>query len=363
MVKAQRKLKRRTKRRMTSKKKFKLKRTLSNKKHKKRTIWLQHAYNAGREVAANLPLLNHVDAKKELNKHWHAWRSMASKTIDDWSYYVQLSSRYVKGFSDGAGWGELGWLLAPSAKDMAAIITVMNEENTIAAVIQQLNRLPLHELIVVVNGSTDHSFYKVRQHSEATIIHYADPLGYDIGRAIGARAARSEILLFLDGDFPILAEHLLPFIYSIEQGYDMALNDISPYIQHFYKRDAVTICKDFLNRILRRGDLRANSLTAIPHALSQRAVEAIGFADLAVPPKAQAKAVQLGLAICAPSSVDVVSVNRQREQLNIGMRSPVANLIIGDHLEALAALMNERGARVNYDDHIRNRAFVGGNQL
>lgn len=99
-------------------------------------------------------------------------------------------------------------------------------------------------------------------------------------------------------------------------------------------------------------------MSAVPHALSKRAVETIGYETLAVPPKAQAKAIASGLSITSPASIDVISANRQRRRLNIGKRNPVANMIIGDHIEALATLMNAHGARLSFTDHIRDRALM-----
>lgn len=325
-------------------------------------VWLQKAYKAGQDAALNTSIFKSLDARKELNNHWNQWRTKSCSRVISWKTYCSMAEHYVAGFCSQIGWPNQEWLLIPTIQKVAAIVTVMNEEKTISSVLHQLMRMPLHEIIVVVNGTTDNSFHKIRQQSEAIIVHYPYPLGHDVGRAIGAKIARSDILLFLDGDFPIFAEHLIPFIHAVEQGKDIALNDITPYLDHFKNRDSVTMIKEFLNRTLKRGDLKANSLTAIPHALSKQAVHTIGFRDLAVPPKAQAKAIQLGLSVASSSSVDVVSTNKQRQGLNMGAQSLVADLIIGDHLEALASLMHLQGPRLEYTDDIRNRTIAkGGN--
>ncbi|MDF2715177.1 MAG: glycosyl transferase family 2, partial [Paenibacillus sp.] len=148
------------------------------------------------------------------------------------------------------------------------------------------------------------------------------------------------------------------YIHAVERGADVALNDITPYIDVFAGRDPVTIVKEMLNRSLGREDLHANSLTAVPHALSRKAIDTIGCANLMVPPKAQALAVRNGLRIETAMSVDVISKNRVRDK-NSGRDNPVSHLIIGDHLEALELLMRTDGARLHSADHIRNRKVLG----
>ncbi|KKO54344.1 hypothetical protein XI25_09570 [Paenibacillus sp. DMB20] len=240
---------------------------------------------------------------------------------------------------------------------MAAIVMVMNEKDTILQVIEQLQRMPLHEMIFVVNGSTDESFEMIRNQSDATIVHYQRALGHDVGRAIGAKLADSDILLFLDGDFPVMAEQLVPFIDAIERGTDIALNNITPYIGLFSGRDAVTTVKEFLNRSMSRGDLEANSLTAVPHAMRKEAAGMIGYGNLAIPPKAQVIAIEKGLSISAPASVDVITRNRIRAR-NVGPNNVVSDMIIGDHIEALKAVIDSKGSRLSFPDQIRHRQII-----
>lgn len=239
-------------------------------------------------------------------------------------------------------------------RSAAAIVPVMGEEGTIGAVLQELKRLPLNEMIFVVNGSDDRTFPILREQSDAVIVHYPYALGHDVGRAIGAKLAKSEILLFVDGDMPIPAEQLMPFIEAVDGGIDVALNDVTSFLGNFSARDGVSMVKEFVNRILNRPDLKANSLTAVPHAMSKAAAEAIGYDKLAVPPKAQAVALELGLRVGVPVGVDVVKRNRLRP-INSEPNNPVAELIIGDHIEALAEVMAKRGPRLNYPDLIRKR--------
>jgi hypothetical protein len=323
------------------------------------TAWRTWGVLSG-EKEAQLHSVRHEGyQKKALNEHW--LRRLADFDIEKqgWESYHAAAQGYLNGYCRGSGVGLHDWVLMPSARSVAAIITVMNEESTILDVILQLHRLPLDEIIIVVNGSNDQTFNIVKEASQAIIVHYHHPLGHDVGRSIGAKLAKSDILLFLDGDFPIPAEQLLPFIYAIDQGMDIALNDISPYLNLFSRWDSVTILKQLLNVTLLRPELKANSLTAVPHAISKQACERIGYMNLMVPPKAQAWALLHHLKIGLPTSINIISANKRKSQ-NVGSGNPVAEMITGDHLEALHMAMDTIGERIFFLDEIRKREYANG---
>jgi glycosyltransferase involved in cell wall biosynthesis len=246
----------------------------------------------------------------------------------------------------------------PDRLSAAAIVSVRNEENTIAEVIHELKQLPLEEIIVVINGSTDGSYHVVSRIDGVVIVQFPEPLGHDVGRAVGARVAKSDILLFVDGDIPISAGKLAPFLGAVHRGADLALNDITPLLGPFSRWDDVSRVKAFLNRSLGRADLGAASMTAVPHAISRRALETIGARTLVVPPKAQAVAMRSGLRVELCRGVDVVNRNKRRES-NEGRDNLVARMIVGDHIEALREAMNSGGTRLGMVDSVRRRDTIG----
>ncbi len=352
----QRKLKKKLRAVRTRKPRVKRRRGLRVSRSGKIPNWGKRAYAAGcYAVSTNgnthLPIANQ---HKAVNQYWHEWYSSIQQL--PWHVYHSAANQFIKGYGQQSQSGQHlnKWVLLPTNKTVSVIITAMNEKDTIPSILEQLHRLPLHEIIFVLNGSTDESFEMIRNQSWATIVHYHEPLGHDVGRAIGAKLSESEILVFLDGDFPINAEHLVPFIASVEQGMDIALNNITDYLGKFSDRDKVTTIKEFVNMSLQKEELGANSLTAIPHAMSRKAAQEIGYSNLAVPPKAQVIAMNKGMKIGTPTQVDVISQNKIRQR-NVGTNNIVSEMIIGDHLEAMKEAMDRNGSRLLYQDHIRNR--------
>ncbi|OZB91171.1 hypothetical protein CJP46_29965 [Paenibacillus sp. XY044] len=251
---------------------------------------------------------------------------------------LRLSRSYTDGYAKGSGRKDIRIPL-PLARSAAAVVCASNEQDTLGKVLQQLERLPFREVIVVLNGCRDQSYPAARKHRIASILHVPDRLGHDVGRSVGTAMTSADIVLFTDGDVVISAEELAPFIYKVDEGMDAALNDLNPYLPPYVQQDEVTRCKSFLNTVLGHPELGANSLTAVPHALARRLIADIGNEQLMVPPKAQALALAKGYRFALVQPVDVISANRKRPG-NTGTGNAVADLIIGDHAEALHALLD-----------------------
>ena len=95
--------------------------------------------------------------------------------------------------------------------------------------LRELKRLPLHEIIVVENGSHDHTYAAARAFEGVTVIHIPERLGHDVARALGAKMSTGDIVLFMDGDMPVPAEKLSSYLVAADRGVDVALNDIMPF--------------------------------------------------------------------------------------------------------------------------------------
>ena len=241
----------------------------------------------------------------------------------------------------------------------AAVISAMNEERIIERVIAEVRRVKgLERLIAVVNGSADSTSSLARKLG-AEVLEYPERLGHDVGRSVGAAGTDADAVLFLDGDFVVPASDLEPFVEAVRRGVDLALNNLTPLYSERALDHSVNVGKRFLNLACGRPSLGLSTLTAVPHALSRRAIELLGPEALAVPPLAQAKAVLSGLVVRAVHPVDVISPNPLRPGLNTGHgEETVERMILGDHLEALAYLLESLGPRGGLTDLGRKRGVI-----
>jgi glycosyltransferase involved in cell wall biosynthesis len=239
---------------------------------------------------------------------------------------------------------------------VSVIIPAMNERRTIAQVIWNARDVhPDTEVIVVANGSTDGTD-EIAKKAGARVIAFQDPLGHDVGRGVGAQHAEGRILLFTDGDLVIPSRDLKPFVNAVMNGTDIALNR---YNGPTDKKEvhSVVLAKHTLNALLHRPDLEGASMTTVPHAISRKALELIGANHLSVPPKAMAMAILNHLNVEAVQYIHVGALNpRRRSRRN--NKDPLKELIVGDHLEAMACYIRESDSRCGFPDVTRQREMV-----
>jgi glycosyltransferase involved in cell wall biosynthesis len=225
---------------------------------------------------------------------------------------------------------------------VSAVIAAVDEIETLPRVLAEVRRVA-GEAIVVVNGPDDRTA-RAAATAGARVVRYDTQVGHDVGRALGAAQAGGDVLLFLDADLPVPAADLRPFCTAVlAGGVDVALNQLDRYIHPDARLHPVNAAKRFLNCALGRPDLGCASLTAVPHGLSRRALGVLGVGALAVPPLAMARALAAGLTVTAVHGVDVVRPNARRPGLNLGRSSPVEQLILGDHLEAIHWVLGQTG--------------------
>jgi glycosyltransferase involved in cell wall biosynthesis len=213
------------------------------------------------------------------------------------------------------GWGENSSKYG--GKQLSIIIPAQNEEATIGKVINEARKLEPKEIIAVVNGSYDKTASTAKGLG-ATVIEYPERLGHNVGRAIGAFKATGDILLFIDSDFAIPSTELQPFVESITNGVDMALNDLNVYLPICYPLHNVSALKYALNLLCNKKTLGIGALLAVPHAISRTCLEKVGFESLVCPSLAQVKAMLHGLNVQCVYAVDVMQPNRMRPEQHLG---------------------------------------------
>ncbi|WP_338259915.1 glycosyltransferase family 2 protein, partial [Bacillus anthracis] len=207
------------------------------------------------------------------------------------------------------GWGMNSSIY--NGKQLSIIIPAQNEEATIKEVILEARKIEPKEIIVVINGSTDQTEAIAKQLG-ATVIVYEEALGHDVGRAIGAQEATGDILLFIDADFAIPAKDLHPLTKAVVDGVDIALNDLNLNLR--FPLYIVNLYKYMLNIACNRKDLGVGSTIAVPHAISRKCLEGIGWDTLHTSCVAQVKAILEGYKVECVHFVDVMKPNRIRPQ-------------------------------------------------
>jgi hypothetical protein len=311
---------------------------------------------AGR--AAGQPLYaGEKELKIRASQAWSRWWG-SRKRSGSWREYAVLSRIFMQAFAKASG-RRVGYTVPlPTEKSVSVVINAPGAQPSILRVLDQLRRLPLHEIIVILSGQSEGVWQPVGAHpSLPTIIRYPEVLGSDAGRAVGAKFTSSDIVLFLDEESPVRAEQLLPFIRSIASGTDLALNDTASRLGAFGSRGPDAMVSEFLNCAQQRRDLGTASLRAYPHALSRQAIERLTPSRLAVPSAAQAEALALGLKASAPASVRTGGAGltglpaAQTDEL-------ARQIILGDYMEAIQNQIRLAGDRSGYPDGIRRREKV-----
>ncbi len=236
---------------------------------------------------------------------------------------------------------------------LAAVVPVFNEEKRVGKTVETLLSIPSDLIIPVINGSSDSSGSIIQQIKSPQVrpLNFIEPLGIDIPRAIGAKAALdmgASTVLFVDGDMDgNITENLKELVTKlIEYDADMALTDCYPGV---YQAGLSSLAFEVLHA---RGTLNTaiglNSSIGVaspshgPHAVSRRLLQSVPL-QTAIPP------VSLGLAVKKNLKI-IVGTTIPHKALGSPDKDPchselIAQTIIGDCMEALHASRNEKRRR------------------
>lgn len=221
---------------------------------------------------------------------------------------------------------------------LSVIIEVKKDHRTLKRVLRQAERLRPKELLLIVHDSNDLSLEIVLSHPwrNLTTYVYPFPLGPDVWRAIGAREAKGDVLLFLDAGRVVAAKELLPFVQACYRGVDVAVRKARALRNRGKRTPTLTLAKAYLNSLLAQ-PVGKSSLIDLPFAMRREAVLQIGAEHLLIPPLAYAMAVVNGLRVehtCQVRGVRAAPLKKQRPKERM-KREKRDSVHLGDHLEAL----------------------------
>lgn len=107
--------------------------------------------------------------------------------------------------------------------NVSVIIPARNEAPALSGCLRGvLDALPGAEIIVVDDGSTDATAAIAGEHG-ARVISHPYPKGNGAAVKTGARAARNDILVFMDADGQHRPEDIPKLLAKLEEGFDMAV--------------------------------------------------------------------------------------------------------------------------------------------
>ncbi|MFY9376802.1 MAG: glycosyl transferase family 2 [Peptococcia bacterium] len=224
-----------------------------------------------------------------------------------------------------------------------AVIPAYNEASAINTTITNTFSAQVDLILLVANGCSDRTCaeaYRACNHKALKILHFTQPLGLDVPKAIGAAYAlkyRPRGVLFLDGDMNGPIQPLLTNLMSaIENGLDLALTDCYP------KKEQRS---DLANQVLKaRKELNVQlelyekigvaTPSHGPHGISGKLLAELDLRNLAIPPKILVQSKALSAAIDIGAAIP-------HDKLGSTTRTPlhaekIAQTIINDCQEALA---------------------------
>ncbi|MFC3800544.1 hypothetical protein [Cohnella sp. GCM10012308] len=255
---------------------------------------------------------------------------------------------YAAGIRQGAGM-EMQSELLPLQGTASAVLYANGRAAQLQAVLAELERLPLQEVVVVLGTEAEPMLETLLSHPRIVVVH--SPQEYEsphAARAAGARLTGADTVLFADGAKPCPARMLGALLVRADAGKDVVLSDRTSHEGSFDRRGEASWLREFLNVSLGRPELRADAIGGVPFALSRRAIDAIGTEALGIPARAHAAALVQGLRV---SVCEGVPFSGERD----------APASAGSaHTAAWRDCLAMRGARLGFPDHKRNRQAIGG---
>ncbi|WP_347484678.1 glycosyltransferase family 2 protein [Vandammella animalimorsus] len=113
--------------------------------------------------------------------------------------------------------------VGPHALTLSVVLPAKNEQEAVGQTVERIVRAwPQAEVIVVDDGSSD-ATAQVAEAARARVIRHPYSKGNGAAIKTGARAARGDIIVFMDADGQHDPAHIQALLDKLEEGYDMAV--------------------------------------------------------------------------------------------------------------------------------------------
>lgn len=106
---------------------------------------------------------------------------------------------------------------------ISVVLPAKNESGAIGQTVTQIQQLQLaHEIIVVNDGSSDHTA-QIAEQAGAKVVSHPYPKGNGAAIKTGARHAQGEIIIFMDADGQHDPQDILKLLDKIHEGFDLVV--------------------------------------------------------------------------------------------------------------------------------------------
>ncbi|WP_366923394.1 hypothetical protein MFMK1_000272 [Metallumcola ferriviriculae] len=227
---------------------------------------------------------------------------------------------------------------------LAIVIPAINEAKHINRVIYNVNVLKPDLILPIINGCSDDTLNTVlgSKNSAVKVLHFHEPLGIDVPRALGALYAfrnGASRVIFVDGDMSgDFQFHLLELDIALVNGAHMALSNCYPYITS--RHPLISMILQFRARLNSALGLYAQlglaSPSHGPHGITKELFSAIPTRELALPPVSLVLAANHGFHVKVATALPHTKLGSPAKG-NLHSET-VANTLIGDCVEGLEIL-------------------------
>lgn len=246
---------------------------------------------------------------------------------------------------------------------LSVIVSYKTEGAIINRVLEQVSYLRPLEIIVVTNNRKETS--EIITKIAGCNIIVLEEKDNKKAHVTGAKAAKGEVLLFLQGNVVIFSVQLEQFLQPIRNNAaDVIVSNMDSSLletRNMDWPDVSTIYKQVLNDVLGRSDLKMDSLSSIPNAITKQAIESVGYESLVNPPFAQIRLMEKGWRIISSSSITIKSIDNH----SLNKRSSYKNKLsqvekynIGSYLQIMSEWLHKKGTRGGYTDGGRKREVI-----
>jgi glycosyltransferase involved in cell wall biosynthesis len=229
---------------------------------------------------------------------------------------------------------------------ICAIVPVYNEELRVGRLLGRLLTLSyINNIFVILNGSDDSTRAEVdeiysKNQTRIHVIHFFEPLGIDVPRAVGANLAfnsGADYALFVDGDMvgEITGELSTLLARTIAKKPDLALTDCYPLppAKELFA-EPLFFFRRLLNQALGYERIGISSPSHGPHLVSRRMLHLVPWEDFCVPPTLLYYAYLHKLSVNIAASIPHIRLGSQIKN-SIHSRM-IVDTVSGDCLEALS---------------------------